>query len=177
MSDKPRRPSFPLSHKLSYRNVAFWPQVLTSTIEEEILMTRKLGLLFGVLLIASIPAGAQQKMEVFGGYSYMRFNSSPGADLNGWEISGQYKFTDWLGGSSGCGRALRLAEGRRLVGIHIPVWPSGVIFRPCFAFCALTSWWSSSRCGGIWKLFVFDGDRGRHRYGIDTRSSLAHRPG
>ena len=28
----------------------------------------------------------------------MRFNTSPGANLNGWEISGQYKFTDWFGG-------------------------------------------------------------------------------
>jgi hypothetical protein len=62
------------------------------------LMARKLGLLLGVLLIASISGGAQEKVEVFGGYSYMRFNSSPGANLNGWEIAGQYKFTDWLGG-------------------------------------------------------------------------------
>jgi hypothetical protein len=61
-------------------------------------MARKLALLFGVLLIASVPAGAQEKVEVFGGYSYMRFKTSPGVNLNGWEISGQYKFTDWLGG-------------------------------------------------------------------------------
>ena len=61
-------------------------------------MARKIGLLFGVLLIASIPARAQDKVEVFGGYSYMRFHSSPAANLNGWEVSGQYKFTGWLGG-------------------------------------------------------------------------------
>jgi hypothetical protein len=61
-------------------------------------MARKLAFLLGALLIASISAVAQEKVEVFGGYSYMRFNSSPGANLNGWEISGQYKFTDWLGG-------------------------------------------------------------------------------
>ena len=61
-------------------------------------MARKLGLLFGVLLLASIPTAAQEKVEVFGGYSYMRFSTSPGTNLNGWEISGQYKFTDWLGG-------------------------------------------------------------------------------
>jgi hypothetical protein len=61
-------------------------------------MAGKLALLFGFLLIVSIPARAQEKVEVFGGYSYMRFHSSPAANLNGWEISGQYKFTDWLGG-------------------------------------------------------------------------------
>jgi len=61
-------------------------------------MARKLALLFAVVLIGSISARAQDKVEVFGGYSYMRFSTSPGANLNGWEISGQYKFTDWLGG-------------------------------------------------------------------------------
>lgn len=63
-------------------------------------MARKLGLLFAVLLFASIPARAQDsdKIEVFGGYSYMRFHTSPSTNLNGWEVSGQYKFTDWLGG-------------------------------------------------------------------------------
>jgi len=34
-------------------------------------------------------------VEIFGGYSYMRFRST---NLNGWEASGQYKFLDWLGG-------------------------------------------------------------------------------
>ena len=63
-------------------------------------MARKLGLLFVVLLFVSIPARAQDqdKVEVFGGYSYMRFRTPPSSNLNGWEIAGQYKFTDWLGG-------------------------------------------------------------------------------
>jgi hypothetical protein len=63
-------------------------------------MARKLGLLFVVLLFISIPARAQDqdKVEVFGGYSYMRFRTPPSSNLNGWEIAGQYKFTDWLGG-------------------------------------------------------------------------------
>jgi hypothetical protein len=61
-------------------------------------MARKLGLLFAVLLFTSIPLRAQDKVEVFGGYSYMRFRSSPATNLNGWEVSGQYKFTGWLGG-------------------------------------------------------------------------------
>lgn len=62
-------------------------------------MIRKLALLFGVLLMASLQVRAQdEKVEVFGGYTYMRFRGSPDANLNGWEVSGQYKFNDWLGG-------------------------------------------------------------------------------
>jgi hypothetical protein len=66
--------------------------------EEEILMVRKIGILLGILFVASIPAVAQDKLEVFGGYSYMRFRPSPDFNLNGWEASAQYKFKDWLGG-------------------------------------------------------------------------------
>src|SRR5215467_8608908 len=58
-------------------------------------MVRKIWLLFGLYAISSLSARAQDKAELFGGFSYMRFLSS---NLNGWEISGQYKFKDWLGG-------------------------------------------------------------------------------
>jgi hypothetical protein len=58
-------------------------------------MLRKLFLLFALYTISSLSARAQDKAELFGGFSYMRFHSS---NLNGWEISGQYKLTDWLGG-------------------------------------------------------------------------------
>jgi len=58
-------------------------------------MVRKIWLLFGLYAISSPLARAQDKAELFGGFSYMRFL---GSNLNGWEISGQYKFTDWLGG-------------------------------------------------------------------------------
>lgn len=61
-------------------------------------MLRKLLPLFGLLFLVSSSTQAQDKIELFGGYSYMRFHNSPSANLNGWEISGQYKFTDWLGG-------------------------------------------------------------------------------
>src|SRR5246500_6027148 len=64
-------------------------------------MLRTMGLLLlGVLFVALQPAQAQDqdKVEVFGGYSYMRVRPSPDVNLNGWEASGQYKFTDWLGG-------------------------------------------------------------------------------
>jgi hypothetical protein len=51
-------------------------------------------LVFGLSALASLSAHEQDKAELFGGFSYMRFHSS---NLNGWEISGQYKVTDWLG--------------------------------------------------------------------------------
>src|SRR5258708_12103420 len=61
-------------------------------------MVRTIGLLLGILFVASLPASAQDKVEVFGGYTYMRFRPSPDLNLNGWEASVQYKFRDWIGG-------------------------------------------------------------------------------
>ena len=59
-----------------------------------------LGLFAGVFLFASLPAHAQDRGEIYAGYSYMRFNPGNGADgnnLNGFDISGQYKFARWIG--------------------------------------------------------------------------------
>jgi Outer membrane protein beta-barrel domain len=63
-------------------------------------MLRKMLLVFGLCMVAALSAQAQDdnKAEVFGGYTYMRFRSSPNANLNGWEASAQYKFRDWIGG-------------------------------------------------------------------------------
>lgn len=59
-------------------------------------MLRKTLLLLGLCALSSLSVHAQdEKVEVFGGFSYMRFESS---NLNGFEISGQYKLNDWLGG-------------------------------------------------------------------------------
>jgi hypothetical protein len=42
------------------------------------------------------------KVELFGGYSYMWFDHSPkftnATRFSSFEVSGEYKFTDWLGG-------------------------------------------------------------------------------
>lgn len=59
---------------------------------------RKLCMLLGLVFLVTLTARAQDKVELFGGYSYLRLDSSPKANLNGWEISGQYKFSGWLGG-------------------------------------------------------------------------------
>jgi hypothetical protein len=66
-------------------------------IGEEVFVLRRLGVLLGILALSSLPGRAQENVQVFGGYSYMRFGTSPAVNLNGWEISGQYKFTDWVG--------------------------------------------------------------------------------
>lgn len=64
-------------------------------------MLRKLSPLLGLFFLISLSAHAQaitDKVELFGGYSYLHLDSSPAGNLNGWELSGQYKVTNWLGG-------------------------------------------------------------------------------
>ncbi len=64
-------------------------------------MFRKVSLFLGLFFLLSFTAHAQDKVEIFGGYSYLRLDLSPApssVNLNGWEASGQYKVTSWLGG-------------------------------------------------------------------------------
>lgn len=68
-------------------------------------MVRKFSSLFGLLaalVVVSPPAHAQlaDKLEIFGGYAYERFNPNgvSSTNLNGWEASAQYKFAPWIGG-------------------------------------------------------------------------------
>jgi hypothetical protein len=65
-------------------------------------MLRKLCLALGLFFLVSLSAHAQDqdKVEIFGGYSYLRLDTSPApsVNLNGWEASAQYKVTSWLGG-------------------------------------------------------------------------------
>lgn len=59
-------------------------------------MARRLLILFGLLFLFSISARAQS-VDLFGGYSYERLDSSPARNLNGLEITGQLKMNKWLG--------------------------------------------------------------------------------
>ena len=62
-------------------------------------MVRRILPLLGMCLLASVSLRAQEeKVEVFGGYSYLHFHANPSTNLNGWEASGQYKITNWIGG-------------------------------------------------------------------------------
>jgi hypothetical protein len=53
-------------------------------------------LLAGLFLAFSLSARAQG-VQLFGGYSYIHYDGSPSASLNGWELSAQYKFLHVLG--------------------------------------------------------------------------------
>ncbi|MGD0427496.1 MAG: hypothetical protein ABSC10_12305 [Candidatus Acidiferrales bacterium] len=65
-------------------------------------MVRKVSLLVGLLFLFSLAAGtrasAQDKVELYGGYSFFHLENSPGANnLNGFIFSGEYKFAPWVG--------------------------------------------------------------------------------
>src|SRR5258708_30441879 len=86
-------------------------------------MVRTIGLVIGILFVASLPASAQDKVEVFGGYTYMRFRPSPDLNLNGWEASVQYKFRDWIGGVAGFGGHYWSIGGVGTSVHSFPFWP------------------------------------------------------
>jgi hypothetical protein len=66
-------------------------------------MVRKVSFVLGLLFLASLAvptrASAQDKIELYGGYSYFNLQNAPyGSNLNGFILSGQYKFVPFLGG-------------------------------------------------------------------------------
>ena len=67
---------------------------------EEIAMPWRMCLFPAVFFLGTLSAHAQN-VEGFGGYSYTRFDTSPATtsspSFNGFELSGQYRFTNWLG--------------------------------------------------------------------------------
>ena len=90
------------------------PKSLGPTTQTErgvLFMGRKVFLLVGFILVASLSAHAQDTVELFGGYSYLRVDNSPSANFNGWEFGGQYKFADWLGGVADFGGQYGSPEG------------------------------------------------------------------
>lgn len=60
-------------------------------------MWRKLAILLGAVTVMAVCAQAQDKIELSASYSYMHFAATPGRNLNGVELGGQWKFADWLG--------------------------------------------------------------------------------
>ncbi|HXX46366.1 MAG TPA: hypothetical protein VEJ38_16710 [Candidatus Acidoferrales bacterium] len=64
-------------------------------------MARTLACLFALLILCSFSARAQglgDKLELYGGYSYIHIDNSPSFGTSGWDLAGEYKFADWIGG-------------------------------------------------------------------------------
>jgi hypothetical protein len=64
---------------------------------EAIFMVRKLSILLGLIFLISLSVRAQDRVELFGGYSFERYGGTPGRTLNGWEVTGKYKLAPWVG--------------------------------------------------------------------------------
>jgi hypothetical protein len=60
-------------------------------------MVRRLPILLALIFLVSLSARAQDRVELFGGYSFERYGGTPGRTLNGWEVAGNYKFAPWVG--------------------------------------------------------------------------------
>ncbi len=60
-------------------------------------MLQRLPILLGLLFIISISATAQDRVELFAGYTFERYGASPARYLNGWEVTGKYKLASILG--------------------------------------------------------------------------------
>jgi hypothetical protein len=97
-------------------------------------MIRRIALLLGISFLLSLSAHAQilsDKVEVSGGYSYMHFGSNPGANLNGFDVTGQYRRYDWLGavldidGHYGTVGGVHASLNNFMVGPQVS-WPSRI---------------------------------------------------
>ena len=60
-------------------------------------MWQKLVLVIGLMLATSSTASGQA-IQLFGGYSYQRFDGTPSVNLSGWEVAGRVRLISWLGG-------------------------------------------------------------------------------
>jgi len=60
-------------------------------------MVRRVSILLGLIFVISLSAQAQDRWEIFGGYTFERYGGTPGRNLNGWEVAGKYKVAPWVG--------------------------------------------------------------------------------
>jgi hypothetical protein len=112
-------------------------------------MVRKSSLFLGLfiaILLCSFPARAQEaltRVEVYGGYAYERFNP-PGDsnNLNGWDLSVQYKFAPWIGGVADFGGEYGTISGASSSSVHT------FLFGPQVSFPARVSPFAHVLIGG-----------------------------
>lgn len=109
---------------------------------------RRTCLLAALLFLGPLSTHAQtfnpNAFEVFGGYSYTRFDTSPttttSASFNGLEVSGEYRFTNWLGGVGDFGASVGT--------IGIPPSMVTFVFGPQISFPARVSPFAQVLVGG-----------------------------
>lgn len=85
-------------------------------------MARRLAILLGFFFLFLISARAQSA-DLFGGFSYEHFGVSPGRNLGGVEVTGQYKFMNWLGLAADLDGQFGLPSAPDARTIHIMVGP------------------------------------------------------
>lgn len=152
-----------------------------------------------VFLVSSIPLSAQDKIEVFGGYSYVRdpvqiftpigiagpvIVTPPGTcpitgcppgigsfstvhvNTHGWEFSGNYKFTDWLGGVADFSGNYGSTHGSNL---HLNTF----LFGPQVSFPARVSPFAHALFGVAHESLSNSGVTGIANLGTDTAFATA----
>ena len=103
----------------------------------------KVFVLFGLLVWVTGSSKAQDKVEVYGGYSYLRASVQVGqhnfvglpplppvtqhGNLNGWELAGQYKFLPFLGAVVDFNGNYGGARWREHARSYVPIRPPSVI--------------------------------------------------
>ena len=91
---------------------------------------RRICLLVTLFFLGSLSTYAQLSdpgpFQGLGGYSYTRFDTSPvttsAARFNGFELSGQYRFRNWLGGVADFGGS----AGNLGIAPRKPLRPTGI---------------------------------------------------
>ncbi len=136
-------------------------------------MVRRFSFLLGLVLLFSLfplAAHAQDdKIELFGGYSYMRVDATPalnpgsgGFNLNGWELSGQYKFADWLGAVADVDGHSGSPSERQHLDLYISIWAAGFVAEPRVAICPRPGGRRARQHRTIFGLVLVLGHRWRH---------------
>jgi hypothetical protein len=60
-------------------------------------MLQRFFLLLGLIFMISFSARAQDRLEMFGGFSFERYGGTPGRNISGWELAGNYKLKQTVG--------------------------------------------------------------------------------
>ena len=86
-------------------------------------MVRRLSMFLGLMFLISLSARAQDRLELFGGYSYQRYGGTPGRNLNGWELAANYKLTNFVGITADLDAHYGLASAAGARTLHFMVGP------------------------------------------------------